>query len=77
MKIFYKPRHGDDKHKQIPLDKEAYAAHIIAEKIRFQEGIDHSLRLTLYDNKTGHIYREDEMIEKLSYLEYSTQPLTN
>ena len=59
------------------IDKEPEMAHRICSKIQFQEGIDlSSLRVILYDNKTKQLYRDNDVIQKLSYLEYETTSLT-
>lgn len=77
MKVFYKPRSEKGNLKRLPIDSESEPAHKICSKIKFQESIEHNLCIMLYDNKSGHQFKDNDIIAKDSILEYQTSPLSS
>jgi len=73
-RVFYKNK--DEKQlKRLEIDGDSIPAHKLSYKIRFQESIDKSLHILLFNNKTGEAIKEQDYVAVNSIIEYSTIPL--
>jgi hypothetical protein len=62
-RVLYKARNEKSAQlKKLNIDSDLEVAHRIFQKIRFQESIDHCLHISLYDNKTGNLIRDNDII---------------
>lgn len=73
MKVFYRKKNENVKTQQkLTIDNEKEPAMKIGYLIKVQENLDNSLIVVIYDNKSGYQYKESDMIQKDSFLEYET-----
>lgn len=77
MKVYYRPKSGDTKLKHLPIDNKEEPAHRVCQKIQFMEGIAENLRITLFNNKTGSMFKDHELVPENSFLEYTTASISS
>lgn len=77
MKVFYRPKSGDAKLKHLLIDSKEEPARRICHQIQFMESIAENLRITLFNNKTGQMFKEGDMVPENSFLEYTTAPIAS
>lgn len=73
-RVFYKKK-NEIQLKKLEIEGEGIPALKLMYKIGFQESIDKSLHILLYNNKTGEAVKEHDNIPLNSIIEYSTIPL--
>ena len=71
MKVFYRKKaDAEIKLKPLPITSEKEAAFKVAFSIKVAEEIEDSMRVLIYDNKTGELYLDNDLIMRDSFLEY-------
>ena len=73
-RVFYKKK-DENQLKRLEIDGDTIPAHKLTYKIGFQESIDKTLHILLFNNKTGEPIKEQDSVPVNSIIEYSTIPL--
>eukprot|EP00347_Sterkiella_histriomuscorum_P012081 403369963 len=58
--------------KRLPIENEQEPAFKIGYYIKVAENIDESLKVQIYDNKSGELYKDNDLIMKDSFLDFET-----
>ena len=73
MKVFYRKKNENAKTQQkLAIDNEKEPASKIGYLIKVQENLENSLLIVIYDNKSGYQYKDSDLIQKDSFLEFET-----
>jgi hypothetical protein len=79
MKVFYKERSDEIKIKlkALEIEQDQIPAHRVRQKIQFKEGVELNMIIKLYDNKTGQIFKDEDLVQKGAMLEYEAVPISS